>query len=330
MLDQLRDQWTKACLDFDEQTANRVLDQAFAIGTPESICTEVLQKGLASIGEGWYKATVSVQQEHFASAIAIRRLNSLQTAVAPPTRSGRILAACPPGESHDFILLLLTYLLRRKGWDVIYFGSNVPLQDLDNAIEITQPSLVLSAAQTLINAASLRTMSEFLSSRAIPLAYGGGVFEQIPSILMYISGYYLGSNVPMVPNIIERLIDAPPSMTVAQSLTPVYNQALSRFLQNEAFIIGYVGSAMQSVPADPAYLEIAKDNLTQMIYSALILGDINLLDHSVSWLDGMLSNYGISTHVVGQFYTIYRQAVERYLGDEGIVIRDWLSKQLSS
>ena len=139
MLDQLREKWTEACMAFDDQAANRVLDQAFALAAPETICTEVLQKGLAHIGEGWYGGSISVQQEHFTSAIAIRRINTLLAAVAPPTQPGRILVACPPGEVHDFILLLITYLLRRRGWDVIYLGANVPLKDLDAAIEFNQP-----------------------------------------------------------------------------------------------------------------------------------------------------------------------------------------------
>src|SRR4030042_4443213 len=77
MLDELRDQWIAACTAFDDQAANRALDQAFAIAPPDTICIEVLQKGLAQIGEGWYAGSNSVQQEHFASAIAIRRIDSL-------------------------------------------------------------------------------------------------------------------------------------------------------------------------------------------------------------------------------------------------------------
>jgi len=121
MLDELRDRWITACANFDDQAANRTLNQAFASAAPETICTEVLQKGLAKIGEGWYSGSNSVQQEHFASAIAIRRLDNLLAAVTPPTRPGHLLAACPPGEEHDFALLMVTYLLRRSGWDVVYF-----------------------------------------------------------------------------------------------------------------------------------------------------------------------------------------------------------------
>jgi DNA-binding transcriptional MerR regulator len=330
MLDQLREKWTEACMAFDDQAANRVLDQAFALAAPETICTEVLQKGLARIGEGWYSRSISVQQEHFTSAIAIRRINTLLVAVAPPTQRKRILVACPPGEVHEFILLLITYLLRRRGWDVIYLGANVPLRDLDAAIDSARPSLVLSAAQTLINAASLRTMSEFLFGQSVPLAFGGGVFAQNPSAITRITGYYLGIDLSLLPQIIDRLLMAPPSTPETQPLSGEYSRFLSKFLLNESFIVSYVRTAMQAVSIEPDHLEIANDNLTRMIYSALLMGDINLLDPSASWLNGLLRNYGIAPGIVEQFYTIYRQAVERYLGEDGVVIRDWLSKQLSA
>jgi DNA-binding transcriptional MerR regulator len=330
MLDELRNHWIAACTAFDDQVANRILDQAFAMVAPETICTEVLQKGLAYIGEGWYAGSISVQQEHFASAIAIRRINGLLAAATPPTHLGHILAACPPGEEHDFALLMVTYLLRRHAWDVVYLGSNVPLDDLDATIQFTKPSLVLSAAQTLDNAASLRKMSEYLETQGVPLAFGGGIFSRVPATISSISGYYLGTNMMMVPHIIEMLVTTTPSMPTANPVSLDYSQTLESFYQNETMIISDVATAMQSKPIALAHLEIANANLSRMISSALILGEINLLDHSIPWLNGLLENHGLSTSLVMQFYTIYRQVVEHYLGDEGAIILDWLSKLQSS
>ena len=288
MIDQLREQWISACLAFDDQAANQGLDQAFAIAAPETVCTEVLQKGLAHIGEGWYDGSISVQQEHFASAIAIRRINSLMAAVTPPTRVGHILAACPPGEVHDFILLLVTYLLRRAGWDVIYLGANVPLEDLEITIQVTKPVFVLSAAQTLNSVASLRTMSEYLMARTIPLAYGGGMFSRVPGSIQCISGYYLGMNIAAVPKMLEQLVVEPPSMLIAQPVSPEYAQTLKIFLQNETLIVNQAASMMPFELIEPGHLELATTNLTRLIASALVLGDINLLDPSIEWLNGLL------------------------------------------
>ena len=87
--------------------------------------TSLIQQGLAEIGEGWLRGSVTAQQEHFASALAMRRLETLLAATPAPTRNGRILVACPPHESHVFAPLMLSLFLRRRGWDVVYLGADV-------------------------------------------------------------------------------------------------------------------------------------------------------------------------------------------------------------
>ena len=77
---QLRDSWIEYCLDYEEQKAEYVLAQAFALYSPETVCIELLQKGLARIGAEWYSGRATAQQEHFASALAMRRLESLLAA----------------------------------------------------------------------------------------------------------------------------------------------------------------------------------------------------------------------------------------------------------
>ena len=177
VLDNLRESWIKACLAYDESTAEQVLSQAFAIAPPEVACMELLQKGLAELGEGWYAGKVSVQQEHFASALATRRLHALLAAAPKPTRPGRLLAACPPGEAHDMALLMLAFILRWRGWEVVYLGANVPLARLDATLKATTPNLVLSVAQTLPGVAALSDMAKYTNAYHVSLAYGGGIFN---------------------------------------------------------------------------------------------------------------------------------------------------------
>jgi DNA-binding transcriptional MerR regulator len=326
MLDELREQWLSTCFAFDDQAANRTLDQAFVVAAPEMILSEVIQKGLAQIGELWNVGSISIQQEHFATAIAIRRVNALMAATATPTRAGHILVACPPGEQHDFILLMISYLVKRCGWDVVYLGSNVPLIDLDATIRSTSPRLFLSAAQSFNTAASLRTMSEYIYSLGIPLAYGGGIFNQIPAATQYISGYYLGTDVASVPQMVDRLVTAPPPMPTAQPVSLKYTQALLKLNEYGGAIAVHVSSAFRSEPITPAQLDNANAYLNQLIASALTLGDINLLDHSCDRLDHLLNSFGLSVLWVRKYYATYSKAVESYLREDGAIIVDWLAK----
>jgi DNA-binding transcriptional MerR regulator len=321
----LRERWISACAAFDDVSANHILDQAFALAAPETICAEVLQKGLAQIGEGWYSGSISVQQEHFATSIANRRIGSLLAAEAPPTRQGHILMACPPGEAHDFVMLMLTYLLRRQGWQAVYLGANVPLVNLDTTIKLIKPRLVVSAVQTLDGAASLRQMSEYLASLNIPLAFGGGVFLQVPEAIAHISGYYLGRDLATGAMQIEKIVSVPTKMPTAGPISLRYIIALKQFIQYEVGIGAHVRALLQDARIEPEHLQIAIDHLTQLISSALQLGDIHLMDPSIGWLNGLLEKRGISPSITGYFYAAYDGAVEKYLGGEGAIIREWFA-----
>jgi methanogenic corrinoid protein MtbC1 len=328
--DELRQQWVMACIAFDDMQANRVLDQAFSLAAPETICVEVLQKGLVHIGQLWYRGESSVQQEHFASAIAARRLNSLLQSTVPPSRTGRIIVACPPGEAHDFILLIVSFFLRRAGWDVVFLGANVPLQDLNATVQATSPILVISAAQTLNSAASLRVMSESLAQQGIPLAYGGSVFSTTPAVTRCISGYYMGSDIQHIAQVVEDLLFASPTAPAAQPLSPVYSFALERFQLSKALIASYVCSELWKDHAEKGLITIAVDALGDLIASALALGDIHLLDPHASWLDGLLQNHGYQHSLLTQLYSAYRQAVLLHLAQDGSMIVFWLDSQLST
>lgn len=328
ILDELREKWLADCMTFDDLAANQTLDQAFTIAPPESICIEVLQKGLAQVGEGWYAGVVSVQQEHFASALAARRINTLLAATQPATLQGRILAACPPGEAHDFPLLLATYLLRRRGWEVIYLGANVPLTDLEETLRDTSPAMVVSAAQTLDSAASLRMMAELASGRGIPLAFGGGIFKRIPEAAGAISGHYLGGEIASVPQVVEHLLAAQPTIPIAQPISPEYEKTKNLFVQRETNIIEYAAKRLEAASINPAYLERANTSLTRLIESALRLGNINFMDTSSEWLNGLLKNRGLPEEVSRKFYSIYSLGVVHYLGLDGSLILDWLKKRI--
>ena len=136
----------------------------------EVVCMEVLQKGMAEIGSLWYENQSSVQQEHFASGLAMRRLDALLSGSPTPSRNQTVLIGCPPNEWHTFTPLLLSLLLRRRGLNVIYLGANVPTDRFEETVTSVHANLVILVAQTLISAATLQLTALALQGSAFPLA----------------------------------------------------------------------------------------------------------------------------------------------------------------
>ncbi len=326
MLDRLRQSWREACLEFNEPEAELAMSKALAIALPEVVCIQVLQKGLAELGEGWYAGLVSVQQEHFASALVARRLNALFAIAPVATRPDRLLAACPQGEDHDLALLMLAFIMRWRGWEVIYLGADVPLDRLDATLQATTPHLLLSVAQTLPGAASLYELGEFTNARSIPLAYGGGIFNQIPDLIEHIPGHFLGWQIDAAPRVVEHLLTFRPTPPASRVLPPVYAAALASFREDEALIVTRVHQILQSSPIAPHHLEVANKNFSRSVVAALTLGKINYLDYSVEWLNGLLENYGLPQSFAVQYYKAFHQAVQEQLGLQAGPVQEWLSR----
>ena len=59
-LGDIRNAWIKNCLKFDDEATEKFLTQAFAIYPIKMVCLEILQKGLAQIGDLWFQNEATV------------------------------------------------------------------------------------------------------------------------------------------------------------------------------------------------------------------------------------------------------------------------------
>lgn len=327
---ELRQAWINACLDFDERRAETLLNQAFSYYPPEVVCFELLQKALSEIGNAWYAGEVSVQQEHFASALAVRRLDALLAAAPAPTRAGRIIVACPPGESHTFSPLLVTYLLRRRGWDVVYLGADVPTYRLQATIESTRPTLVVFSAQTLDTAATLLDVALYLREIDVALAFGGYIFNVVPELAQRIPGHFLGRELDKTPYAIEQLALNPGPSPSYEPVSAEYQEVWATFRERSALIDV---SLWQTYGNDIAngQRQDAGRYLTRNILSALRLGDLDFIGSNLAWIQGMLVNHDLSPRLLCSFLKEYRRAAETHLGQvAGRLVIEWLDRAIEA
>jgi DNA-binding transcriptional MerR regulator/methylmalonyl-CoA mutase cobalamin-binding subunit len=323
---ELRQAWVSACLAFDERRAEQVLTQAFALYPPETVCLGLLRAGVAQIGQEWYEDHATVQQEHFATALAVRRVEALILAAPPPTRPGRLLIACPPEEEHCFGLLLLTYLLRRRGWDVIYLGANVPVARLEEATDTTQPSLVVSTALQLVTAANLLDMARFLQLQAIPLAFGGGIFEQVPALRARFPGHFLGAGLEQAPQAVEKILASSAPPPSVEPVPETAQRALVHYRERRLPIEAKLANQNPDL-AGKDWFGTANRELARYLSAALALGDINLVDDSMGWLGGLGPGGDAISDTLNSYLSAYHQAARALLDGRGAPIIEWLARR---
>ena len=323
-IEELRSSWVNACTSFDEGRAEGILNQAFALYPPEAVCLDLLATALAAIGEGWYAAEISVQQEHFASELATRRIESLISTSQPPTLPEGVLVLCPPGEGHTFSPLLITFLIRSSRREAIFLGANVPVERIDEVIQATDPKLVILCAQRLHTAASLSKMASHLAERDIPSAFGGRIFNLIPRLKDHIHGQFLGEQIRDVPSVVDRVLSNPIERPTPEPSTDETKRALTNFYNHQAEIEASVLEDMSAKEAPYDHIAITNTNLAVDIIAALELGDIAFIGREVDWIKGLLGNHGHPEEILTDYLVAYAGATEEIVGVEGKIITDYI------
>ena len=316
----MRSAWIDACLAFDETRSGQILNQSFALYPIETVFSEILQKGLATIGDYWYQGKASVQQEHFAAELANRRLHALIASAPHPKNRSKILMACPPKELHTFPALLLTALLRNRGWDVTNLGADVPLIQLRMTLEQIKPDLVVSVAMRLETAATLKNVATLLKNKRITLAFGGRIFINLPKLTNRIHGNFLGQDIfASIPKIESLLMDASSQHDLVES--PIeYSEAITDFIDAQPIINAEVMHWARSQTKKKHFLDTihqANEGLGIDIVAALDLGNIDYIKPNLTWLLNLLSHRGMPIDLLLNYLMTYQNTAEATLNTRG-------------
>lgn len=330
-IDDMRAAWIEACMNFDEPSAERILTQAFALYQPETVLTQLLQKALSTIGELWFKDKISVQQEHFASALAMRRLNTLLAASPAPTRQGRVLIGCPPHEDHTFAPLTLTIMLRYRGWELIYLGANVPQSRFVSTVESIKPDLIIMTAQQLFTAAKLFEVAKSVAAENnVMLAFGGRIFNTVPRLRQRIPGYFLGETMADATQTVDRLLTFGMPAPSIKQVPDFYLRALTSFREKQAVIEARAWELLRLEGISYEHYTNANLHLSRDIYAALTFGDIEFLSAEIAWAEKLLLNYSMPVETLRHYLQAYHQAATEYLEGPAELVVDWLAEVSSN
>ena len=324
----LRREWIYACEQFDETRAEQIAAQAFALFPLDSVVIDLLLRGLAEIGERWYQGATTVQQEHFASMLVLRRLQALILACPAPSRPERIVLACPPEEQHIVSTQAINLLLRRQGWEVIDLGANVPLDRLEMMLKTLHPHLLIASVQHLPTAQTLRTMSELVIQLEVPLAFGGGVFNRHPTLRRHITGHFLGEKLSDIAARVQRILQAPWPVPGGAAPTPECLAAAEQYSERLPQIEADVLQQFTPVMRAPIQQAGANAYLALYIKAALKLGDIDLLATDLEWIRGLIAAHHLPDAILRTYLQAYLAAAQQQLDQRGTVIIDWLQRAL--
>lgn len=188
-------------IDLDEAHFEKVVSANVHKLGFESTIINVVYPFLSKIGVLWQTGAINPAQEHFVSNL-IRQKMIVAIDGLPVSDSQNIdkyLLYLPEGELHELTLLFTSYIVKARHNKVLYFGQNLPFDDLTTIYDIHQPKYIVTVITTQPNANQVQEYIDTLAST-------------FPDTTILLSGYQvIGQDIAFPDNVqvfhrIERII----------------------------------------------------------------------------------------------------------------------------
>lgn len=130
-------------VDLDTAGFEKLIDKQITAAGIEKTIIRIIFPFFERIGILWQTGHINPAQEHLITNIIRQKLIvGIDQAKSLIRVKRSFLLFLPEGEYHELGLLLVYYLLKRKGAEVFYIGANLPLKDAQFVAEIKKPDFV--------------------------------------------------------------------------------------------------------------------------------------------------------------------------------------------
>lgn len=179
---ELREAALRATRGLDGGSLQMLLERAAVTLGASDFLDRVAVPVLDEIGRGWSEGSISVAQEHLATAVFKRVLNWLLGVYEVKGPAPRLVVATPPGEMHELGALMVAVTAAAERWYVTYLGPDLPVADLlDAARQSDAGAVAISTIHASDRAAleqSIRMTRQGLP-RGVPLLLGGAAVPEL-------------------------------------------------------------------------------------------------------------------------------------------------------
>ncbi|MBO1330402.1 B12-binding domain-containing protein [Streptomyces sp. VRA16 Mangrove soil] len=182
----LREELWSAAIGCDDARAVALARATVGEGEPaqraaaaERVLLELIAPVQERVGLHWAANTITVAQEHAATAINERCISAVADlmagAPADPAR-GRVTVACVDGEWHALPARLVAEVLRLRGWTVDYLGAQVPSEHLVAHLHHRVSDAVLLSSSIPTHLPTAHAAISACQAAGVPVMAGGAAF----------------------------------------------------------------------------------------------------------------------------------------------------------
>lgn len=203
-----------ATRDFNIERMDAIYNEATSLYPIDLVISNLIEPVLNNLGKGWIEHPESgIAEEHFYTAWLKNRIGARFQHSYSHAKGSRIICACLPGSFHEVGLMLFALSALARGYRVLYFGADLPLDQLSYITQRSAAKAVVLGAHMQLNNELNDKIVTHISNLDVPVFIGGYDENIDTGMIQKSGGILLGSSIPVALRIFESSVKAYPTTT---------------------------------------------------------------------------------------------------------------------
>jgi len=199
----------EATADFNIERIDAIYNEASSLYPVDMVTDRLIQPAIAILGNRWKEHPQSgVAEEHFYTSWLKNRLGARFHHAYSQARGARIICACVPGSFHEIGLMLFALSALARGYRVLYFGADLPLDQLPYITQRSAAKAVVLGAQTQMDENANKELAALAEELNTPVFIGGSDALIDTEAFQASGGILLGANVSVALKVFESHVPA--------------------------------------------------------------------------------------------------------------------------
>jgi MerR family transcriptional regulator, light-induced transcriptional regulator len=129
----------------DDKEFAQLFDQSVLQFGFEGCFNKVIKPLFYQIGILWQTGTIDATQEHFISNFVRQKLLAATDSLPEGDKKRTFLLFLPDNEMHELGLLFYQYILKKRGFNVVYLGQSVPVEEVKRYEQIRKFDFIITS-----------------------------------------------------------------------------------------------------------------------------------------------------------------------------------------
>jgi len=199
----------EASSDFSIERIDAIYNEASSLYPIDMVTDRLIQPVIRKLGKAWKERPDSgIAEEHFYTSWLKNRLGARFHHSYSHASGTRIICACVPGSYHEIGLMLFALSAMARGYRVLYFGADLPFNQLSYIVQRSAAKAVVLGSQTQTDTNINSELSKVITDIKVPVFLGGSHDLIDTDTFESTGGILLGESISVALRVFESHVPA--------------------------------------------------------------------------------------------------------------------------